>query len=68
MPLPDEWTKLTSLTSKYEADLLAGRLQEEGIPTQTAKAPGNPAAWLTAFGNPRGLFDVYVPAAEKRNC
>jgi hypothetical protein len=65
MPVAEEWTKLTSLPSKYEADLLAGRLQEEGIPTQTTKAPGDSAAWLNAYGDPRGLFEVHVPAAKK---
>jgi hypothetical protein len=62
-PEDEEWTKLTSLP-KYEADLLAGRLKEEGIPAQTSKATNDPAGWLKAYGAFSGPVDVYVAAAK----
>lgn len=62
--LADEWTKLTSLPGKYEADLLVGRLKEAGIQARTGKSPKDPAGWLTAYGSSGGPFDVYVPAAK----
>lgn len=61
-----EWTKLTSLSSAYEADLLAGRLRKAGIRARTTRSPDAPAAWLSAVGNPSGPIDVYVPVTEAK--
>lgn len=63
-PKPDEWTKLTSVSSKYQADLLAGRLRQAGMDAGITKATNDPAGWLTAYRSSAGLFDLYVPAAE----
>ncbi|HVM36339.1 MAG TPA: DUF2007 domain-containing protein [Actinomycetota bacterium] len=57
-----DWTKLASLTNIYEADLLAGRLQEAGIGSQTIKSANAPGAWLTGSENSFGPIDLYVPA------
>jgi hypothetical protein len=62
---PAEWTKLTSLPSKYEADLLAGRLRQQGIRSRIVKSRDDPAGWLKAYGDSSGFFDMYVPAAER---
>lgn len=55
------WTKLTSLPSKAEADLFAGRLRAEGIRSRINKVDRGPAGWLSAYGNPVGPVDIYVP-------
>ena len=59
-----EWAKLTSVSSTYEADLLAGRLEDAGIGSRTAKGAGAPGAWLTGSVNPFGPVDVYVSAVD----
>ena len=62
---PHEWTKVTSLASKHEADLLAGRLKAAGIRTRITKATDDPAGWLKAYGGSfGGSFGVHVPAAK----
>lgn len=57
-----EWTKLTSVSSSYEADLLAGKLRAEGFKARVSRSPEAPGGWLTSIGNQSGPFDVYVPA------
>jgi hypothetical protein len=57
-----DWTKLASLTNTYEADLLAGRLQDAGIGSQLIKSANAPGAWLTGGENSFGPIDLYVPA------
>jgi len=65
-PTANGWAKLTSLPSKHEADLLAGRLREAGIRARIVKATDDPAGWLRAYGGSGGLFHMYVPVARKR--
>lgn len=62
----DEWTKLTSVPSKYEANLLAGSLREAGIPSRIVKATTDPSGWLKAYGTSHGVFNMYVPATKRR--
>ncbi len=61
-----EWTKLTSLPSAYEADLLAGRLKKGGIEARTMRSTDAPAAWLTSVGNPSGPIEIYIPANDEK--
>ena len=61
------WTRLTSLSTKYEADLLAGRLRKAGIRARITRSPSAPAAWLSAIGNPGGPIEVHVPAKEAKS-
>lgn len=63
-PMADDWTKLTSLPTRHEANLLAGRLRQAGIRSQVMKATDDSAGWLKAFGTDSGLFHIYVPAAK----
>jgi hypothetical protein len=57
-----DWAKLASLTNTYEADFLAGRLQEAGIGSQIIKSADAPGAWLTGSENSFGPIDLYVRA------
>lgn len=54
--------KLTSVSTSYEADLLAGNLRTEGIKARVSRSPEAPGGWLTSIGNQSGPFDLYVPA------
>jgi hypothetical protein len=59
-----EWIKLTSTSDLYEANLLSGRLQQEGIESRTVKGTDAPGAWLTGTENAFGPIDVYVPSEQ----
>ena len=63
---PTGWTRLTSLSTKHEADLLAGRLRKAGIRSRVTRSSSAPAAWLSAIGNPGGPIEVHVPAKEAK--
>ena len=57
-----EWVKLITATDTYEAELIAGRLEEAGIGSQTKKGSDAPGAWLTGSQNALGPIEVYVPS------
>lgn len=65
MTAANDWIKLTSLPTKYEADLLAGRLRQAGIRPRIVKATDDPAGWLKAWGGSGGHVEMYVPASDK---
>lgn len=58
------WAKLTSATDSFQADLLLGRLRQEGIDAQAMKSFNAPGAWLTGNENPFGPIDVCVPSDQ----
>ena len=69
-PSAVEWVKLAAVADIYEAELIAGRLAEAGIGSETKKGPDAPGAWLTGSQSSLGPIELYVPSdrvAEARN-
>jgi hypothetical protein len=54
------WVVLTRATDDIDAHLLAGRLDQAGIETNTIKDRGSPGAWLYGGSNPWAPVTILV--------
>lgn len=59
--------KLTTVSDSYEAELLAGQLEANGIDSRTLKGSNAPGAWLTGSQNPFGPVEIYVTSSQLRD-